>query len=96
MPADDLKRDQVSRVFQLLTYSKRPLKRFEIRDAVTLRAEVDFLNDSNRVRDSVFDLCKPLVEIASDDTVRFIHVSVKEYGAAPNFQADTDIEPATC
>jgi hypothetical protein len=76
--ASDRDRDQVSRVFQLLTYSRRPLKRFEIRDAVTLRFDVSFISDDNRVRDSVFEHCKPLIEIVMDDTVRFIHVSVKE------------------
>ncbi|RMZ75329.1 hypothetical protein DV737_g5351, partial [Chaetothyriales sp. CBS 132003] len=57
----------------------RPLKKFEIRDAITLRFDVSFINDSNRVRDFVFDYCKPLIEIGVDDTVRFIHVSVKDY-----------------
>lgn len=96
LPSDDVKRDQVSRVFQLLTYGKRPLKKFEIRDAVTLRADVAYLNDNNRVRDSIFDLCKPLVEIAPDDTVRFIHGSVKEFVAFPSFERHADIEPVIC
>lgn len=91
-----MKRDQVSRVFQLLTYGKRPLKKFEIRDAVTLRAEVDYLDDNNRVRDSIFDLCKPLVEIAPDDTVRFIHGSVKEFVPFHDFKRHADIESVTC
>ena len=81
---DLTKRYQVSQVFQLLTYSNRPMKRYEIRDAVTMCTENNtFIDDANRVQESVFDLCKPLIEFASDGTVRFIHVSVKEYVAYP-------------
>jgi hypothetical protein len=85
LTADRAKRhlaSQASQIFQLLTYSKRPMKNYEIRDAVTMCMEgVSFIDNENRVQDPIFNHCKPLVEPASDDTVRFIHVSVKEYVA---------------
>lgn len=67
------------RVFQLLTYGKGPLKTYEIRDAVTLGGDARYISDDNRVRDPIFDLCKPLIEIDLDGTVRFAHGSVKKF-----------------
>lgn len=36
------------------------------------------INESTRVLDNVFELCKPLIENGAGDTVRFVHISVKE------------------
>jgi hypothetical protein len=75
---DSTNRDIGSRIFQWLAYSSRPLKRFEVQDAVSLHSGNTIINESTRVLDSVFELCKPLIEHGASDTVRFVHVSVKE------------------
>jgi hypothetical protein len=73
------KKEQASRIFQWLAYSQRPLKRFEVQHAVGLHFGNPKINENTMVSPEVFELCKPLVEKGNGDTIRFVHVSVKEY-----------------
>lgn len=73
------KKEQASRIFQWLAYSQRPLKRFEVQHAVALHFGNPKINKSTMVFADVFELCKPLVESGTGDTIRFVHASVKEY-----------------
>ena len=74
-------RDRASRIFQWLTCSQRPLKKFEVQDAVTLYPDNARISESTRVTEHVFELCKPLVESGPNGVIRFVHVSVKELRA---------------
>lgn len=77
-PAAIINTDRACRIFQWLICSQRPLKKFELRDAVTLHSENTINDDDTRVSERVFELCKPLVESGPNDIIRFVHVSVKE------------------
>lgn len=70
--------ERAFRIFQWLACSQRPLKKFEIQDAVSLHPACAWINDETRLFDSVVELCKPLVENGPNDVVRFVHASVKE------------------
>ena len=73
------KKEQASRIFQWLAYSQRSLKKFEVQHAVALYFGNPKISKSTMVFADIFELCKPLVESGAGDTIRFVHVSVKEY-----------------
>lgn len=72
-------RDRASQIFQWLTYGQRPLKKFEIQQAIALSFENPRINADTMVFGDVFELCKPLVESGPGNTIRFVHISVKEF-----------------
>nr|KAK5436980.1 hypothetical protein LTR18_009345 [Exophiala xenobiotica] len=72
-------RDRASRIFQWLTCSPRYLKRYEIQDAIALDFDHPKIDCDKRGFEHIIELCKPLVESGSGETIRFVHVSVKEY-----------------
>lgn len=61
-----------------LTFAKRPLKLREIQALKSI--DVDSRNvdlERRRFRDDLKDLCESLIEMDTDQTVDFVHVSVK-------------------
>jgi hypothetical protein len=72
-------KDRASRIFQWLACSQRPLKKFEAQYAVALHFDNPKINVDTSVFADVFELCKPLIESGASDTIRFVHVSVKEF-----------------
>ena len=64
------------------------MKKFEVQDAVTLNPENTSINEDTRVSEHVFELCKPLVENGPNETIRFVHVSVKQLSPNPCASCD--------
>jgi hypothetical protein len=69
------------RTLNWIACAERPLKKHELQHGICLYPD----NNNNVVTDGtkpsrrVFDLCKPLLEDGPNDTVRFVHSSVKQY-----------------
>jgi hypothetical protein len=54
------------------------MKTYEVQNGVALASEGGVLNESTSLHSTIFDLCKPLIEEGSGNTVRFIHFSAKQ------------------
>ncbi|KAI1173581.1 hypothetical protein F4777DRAFT_557344 [Nemania sp. FL0916] len=74
---DDRSVDRLRIIFGWIAFGKRPLRRAEFRSALSYCAG----NTSTRdlAPSYLFDMCAPLVEEHADSSLRFIHVSVREY-----------------
>lgn len=62
-----------------IAFAPRPLRKAELRSALSFSAEVEDVNVQELAPNYLFDMCAPLVEERSDSTFAFIHVSVKEW-----------------
>jgi hypothetical protein len=71
-------REKATRILKWMTLAKRPLKKFELLDGVTLHRGNSQLNEKSRLWEQVIDLCKPLVEDGPNETIVFIHFTVRE------------------
>ena len=71
-------REKASRILRWMTMAKRPLKKFELLDGVTLHRHNSQLNEKTRLWEQVVDLCKPLVEDGPNGTIAFIHSTVRK------------------
>src|SRR2546430_3176315 len=71
-------RDTALRILEWIACADRPLKKFEVQDGAALHHENIMLNDNTKLSKNVFDLCKPLLEDGPNETIRFVHSSVKE------------------
>jgi hypothetical protein len=61
-----------------LTFTKRPLKMREIQALKSIKVEQrDVDVERRRFRDDLKDLCESLIEVREDQTVDFVHVTVK-------------------
>ena len=67
-----------SRILGWMALSKRPLKRIELLDGISLHRGNNQLNENTRLLGPVIDLCKPFVEDGSNGTIVFIHFTVRE------------------
>ncbi|KAK2031757.1 hypothetical protein LX32DRAFT_257615 [Colletotrichum zoysiae] len=75
-------RRSVSRLQSILgwiAFAKRPLRKAELRSALSFSAEDENVNIDELAPNYLFDMCVPLIEERSDTTFAFIHVSVKEF-----------------
>lgn len=61
-----------------IAFAKRPLRKAELRSALSFSAENDGVNIQELAPNYLFDMCMPLIEERSDTTFAFIHISVKE------------------
>jgi hypothetical protein len=71
----------VSRLQSILgwiAFAKRPLRKAELRSALSLLPEEDNVYVRELVPNYLFDMCAPLIEERGDSTFAFIHISVKE------------------
>ncbi|KAK2007912.1 WD40 repeat-like protein [Colletotrichum eremochloae] len=62
-----------------IAFAKRPLRKAELRSALSFSAEDENVNIEELAPTYLFDMCTPLIEERSDTTFAFIHVSVKEF-----------------
>jgi len=72
--------DRVLRILAWMTFAKRPLKEYELQYGIILHSEniCTIIDHKTKPISSVVDICKPLAEDGVNQTVTFIHSSVKE------------------
>lgn len=75
---DKATKERGHRILQWLCHAKRPLKSFELLNGVSLTTENPFLTEDTLLTKRTLDICKPLIEVRSDDFVTLIHFSVHE------------------
>ncbi|TDZ16659.1 hypothetical protein Cob_v010443 [Colletotrichum orbiculare MAFF 240422] len=61
-----------------IAFAKRPLRKAELRSALSFSAKDDAVDVDVLAPTYLFDMCMPLIEERSDATFAFIHISVKE------------------
>jgi hypothetical protein len=66
------------RILQWMACSFRPLKTYEIQDGLVFDTAESILNDETKPNKSLLDLCRPIIEEGSGDTMEFVHFSAKE------------------
>ncbi|KAF1952459.1 hypothetical protein CC80DRAFT_479208 [Byssothecium circinans] len=71
--------DRVARILEWMLSSRRPLRTIELQDAIAFSGTTTTLDKGSKLPASVIDLCKPLITILHDDTVDFVHFTVKEF-----------------
>lgn len=71
------------RILEWIACACRPLKTFEVLDGIVFRAGCTELNNRTKMRKSVLDFCRPLIEEGPSSTVDFVHFSAKEYWYPP-------------
>lgn len=72
-------RNITKKLLSWISLSKKPLRWYEIQAAISLDLEKDRVNDANhRLVDTSKDLCASFVEIYPDQTVVFVHGTVRE------------------
>jgi hypothetical protein len=76
MDAQD--REKATRILEWIALARRPLKKFELLDGVTLHCGNSYLNEKTRLWEQVIDLCKPFVKDGLNETIVFIHFTVRE------------------
>ncbi|KAH9240896.1 hypothetical protein K456DRAFT_1768068 [Colletotrichum gloeosporioides 23] len=62
-----------------IAFAKRPLRKAELRSALSFSTVNDGVNIEELAPTYLFDMCMPLIEERSDTTFAFIHISVKEF-----------------
>ncbi|KAI8195212.1 hypothetical protein KHU50_011007 [Colletotrichum sp. SAR 10_65] len=62
-----------------IAFAKRPLRKAELRSALSFSTENDGVNVQELAPTYLFDMCMPLIEERSDTTFSFIHISVKDF-----------------
>lgn len=68
------------RILEWIACSFRVMKVHEIQDGIVLFTKDLELNEGNKLLDDSFlDLCKPMIERGSKNTVDFVHFSAKQY-----------------
>ncbi|KAH0560092.1 hypothetical protein GP486_003385 [Trichoglossum hirsutum] len=87
--------EKASRILEWIALAKRPMKKIELLDGVTLHRGNSQLNEKTRLWERVIDVCKPLVEDGPNGTVVFIHFTVQEYllKLSPNISDDPIVKP---
>ncbi|KAH6983392.1 hypothetical protein BKA56DRAFT_583622 [Ilyonectria sp. MPI-CAGE-AT-0026] len=70
-------------IFGWIAFAKRPLRKAELRSALSYSAEAEDVNVDELAPNYLFDMCAPLIEERSDSTFGFIHASVKEFLQSP-------------
>ena len=72
--------DRLLRILSWMTFAKRPLKGYELQYGIILHSEntCTITDHETKPINSVLDICKPLAEDGVNQTVTFIHSSVKE------------------
>jgi len=62
-----------------ISLSMRPLRWYEIQAAISIDLENETINEADRrLVDTSKDLCASFVEVRSDQTVKFVHSTVRE------------------
>ena len=71
--------DRVLRILGWIAFAKRPLRVYELQYAAILHLDTTVIDYETKPFDNTLDISKPLAEIGRNQTVMFIHSSVKEY-----------------
>ena len=80
---DDRQKARIRSIFVWITLARRPLKTWEICDAIVLGTASQGLTKQTILHKEILDLCKPLIEEHRDNTVMFIHFSVQRFLLSP-------------
>ncbi|KAK5081906.1 hypothetical protein LTR70_009241 [Exophiala xenobiotica] len=80
---DDRQKARIRGIFVWITLARRPLKTWEICDALVLGTASQGLTKQTILHKEILDLCKPLIEEHRDNTVVFIHFSVQRFLLSP-------------
>ncbi|KAJ5704064.1 DNA-directed RNA polymerase II subunit RPB1 [Penicillium malachiteum] len=67
------------RILSWVIFGVKPLRKTDILHGASIDPDTVDFSDDYRLRESVLDLCKPLLEERLDGTVRFIHFTVHQY-----------------
>ena len=70
--------DRVLRILGWISFAKRPLRAYEVQYGAIVHLESTVLDHETRPFNTVLDVCKPLIEDGMNQTITFIHSSVKE------------------
>ena len=70
--------DRVLRILGWMAFAKRPLKLHELQYGAILYSNNTIIDRETKPFDNILDICKPLAEDGMNQTVTFIHSSVKE------------------
>jgi hypothetical protein len=71
-------RHKAVRILEWMACSYRPLKIHEVQDGILFEPGVVFLNEATKLKRSVLEVCKPIIEEGVGNTVSFVHFSAKE------------------
>lgn len=73
------KQDVTQKLLSWVSFSKRPLRWFEIQAAISIDIDNETINEeSKRLLDTSKDLCASFVEIYPDQTIQLVHSTVRE------------------
>ncbi|KIW10370.1 hypothetical protein PV08_11332 [Exophiala spinifera] len=72
-------KNRLKHIFGWLAFSYRPLKVHELCDLVVFQKKHVLLDDNTKLRASVLEMCKPLLEEHGDHSVTLVHFSTREY-----------------
>ncbi|KAH6692826.1 hypothetical protein BKA61DRAFT_714437, partial [Leptodontidium sp. MPI-SDFR-AT-0119] len=75
----DYPRSLAIRILEWIACSYRPLKIFELLDGIVFKVGCTQLNSRTKMRKSILDSCRPLIEEGHSNTIDFVHFSAKEY-----------------
>jgi hypothetical protein len=71
-------REKIARMLEWITHANRPLKLYEILNAIGVDPTDSCDCEPKTVNSRILEFCKPLVEISRAGTVQFIHFSATE------------------
>lgn len=74
------RRNVTEKLLSWISFSKRPLRWFEIQACISIDLDTETINEENRrLVDTSKDLCASFVEVHADQTVELVHSTVREY-----------------
>lgn len=78
---NDAQKLRLKHILGWLAFSYRPLKSWELCDAIVFQDNKSSLDASTRLGKGILDICKPLIEERADCTVALVHFSLRECDA---------------
>ncbi|OCL05557.1 hypothetical protein AOQ84DRAFT_413235, partial [Glonium stellatum] len=72
-------KDRAVRILEWIAFSKRPMKKWELQDAISINIGSPVLTGETKLFNNFLDICKPLIEYGPNEIVSFVHFSVQEY-----------------
>jgi len=70
--------EKAIRTLEWIACSFRTMKEYEIQDGIVFHGAETMLDENTKLTSGFLDLCKPLIEHGSNDTIDFVHYSAKE------------------
>ncbi|KAK1463675.1 NACHT domain-containing protein [Colletotrichum cuscutae] len=75
----DLNKTICERILGLLTLSLRPMKGFEVCDAIVFHKDHGKLDSTTKLNQKILNLCKPLIEEKPSGQVSLVHFTARTY-----------------